>query len=94
MKRFIATMAFAAVLLTAQTGYAAERTITLSVENMSCPTCPYIVKKSLAAVNGVRDVAVSLENKTAMVTFDDAKTNVEALTDATFDAGYPSDLKN
>jgi mercuric ion binding protein len=94
MKRFIATMAFAAVLLTAATGYAAEKTVTLSVENMFCPSCPYIVKKSLAAVNGVKDVTVSLENETAMVTFDDVKTNVEALTDATFDAGYPSDLKN
>lgn len=29
----------------------------------------------------------------AKVTFDDAKTDVEALTKATADTGYPSDLK-
>jgi len=94
MKRLIAAMAFAATVLTASIGFAAEKTVTLAVENMYCPSCPYIVKKSLTAVDGVKEVKVSLEKKTALVTFDDAKTNVEALTNATFEAGYPSELKN
>jgi mercuric ion binding protein len=33
---------------------------------------------------------VSFEKKEAIVTYDDAKTNVEALTKATENAGYPS----
>lgn len=94
MKRLITIMAFAATLLTAGIGFAAEKTVTLAVENMYCASCPYIVKKTLASVSGVTKVDVSFEQKTAMVTFDDAKTGVEALTDATFDAGYPSELKN
>lgn len=85
-------MAFAATVLTAGMGSAAEKSVTLAVENMSCASCPYIVKKTLARVPGVTKVAVSFERKTAMVIYDDAKTNIEALTDATFDAGYPSEL--
>lgn len=84
--------AFAATVLTAGMGFAAEKSVTLAVENMSCASCPYIVKKSLARVPGVTKVDVSFERKTAMVDFDDTKTSVEALTEATFDAGYPSEL--
>lgn len=36
---------------------------------------------------------VSFEKREAIVTFDDAKTNSEALTKATEDAGYPSTIK-
>lgn len=77
-----------------QQAAANERTVTLQVGNMYCPSCPYIVKQSLAAVLGVKDVSVSFRNKTAIVTFDDTQTNVAALTDATFEMGYPSEVKS
>ena len=51
------------------------------------------VKRSLTKIDGVSKADVSLEQAEAMVTFDDAKTNVEALLKATKDAGYPSALK-
>ncbi|MFC2997384.1 mercuric transport protein periplasmic component, partial [Acinetobacter sichuanensis] len=35
----------------------------------------------------------SFDKRQAVVTFDDAKTNVQKLTKATEDAGYPSSLK-
>ncbi len=73
---------------------AADRTVTLQVDNMYCASCPYIVKRGLAAVPGVNDVSVSFRNKTAIVTFDDTQTNVAALTDATFEMGYPSEVKS
>ena len=73
---------------------AVGRTVTLQVDNMYCASCPYIVKQSLAAVPGVKDVSVSFRNKTAIVTFDDTQTNVAALTDATFEMGYPSEVKS
>jgi mercuric ion binding protein len=69
---------------------AAERTVTLGVDGMSCESCPYIVKQSLARVDGVKTVAVSFEKKIAVVTFDDARTDVSKLTRATADAGFPS----
>jgi mercuric ion binding protein len=52
------------------------------------------VKKSLLEVLGVTNVAVSAEDKTAVVTFDDSKTQVDALVKATTNAGYPSAPKS
>jgi cation transport ATPase len=48
------------------------------------------VKASLEAVPGVAKVVVSYQDKTAIVTFDDSKTDVKTLTDVTTSAGYPS----
>ena len=48
------------------------------------------VKSNLQSVPGVKAVSVSYEAKTAVVTFDDTKTNAEALKTATTNAGYPS----
>jgi mercuric ion binding protein len=73
---------------------AAERTITLAVQNMFCADCPFIVKKSLEAVPGVAKAMVSFKDKTATVTYDDGKADVKSLTDATTNAGYPSAPKS
>ncbi|MDD3577043.1 mercury resistance system periplasmic binding protein MerP [Halothiobacillus sp.] len=72
---------------------AAVRTVTLSVPGMYCAVCPITVKKALEKVPGVSQVNVSFEKKDAVVTFDDAKTNIKALEDATFEAGYPSTVQ-
>tara|TARA_R110002074_G_scaffold394621_1_gene582119 strand:+ start:1109 stop:1423 length:315 start_codon:yes stop_codon:yes gene_type:complete len=72
--------------------FAKEVTVTLSVPGMDCPACPITVRKSLEAVDGVIDAQTSLETRTAVVTFDDAKTNVPALIEATTNYGYPSKL--
>jgi mercuric ion binding protein len=74
--------------------FAAEKTITLAVKNMYCAACPHTVKASLQAVPGVKAVTVSFKDKTAVVTYDDTRTDVKALTAATTDAGYPSAPKS
>jgi mercuric ion binding protein len=75
--------------------FAAEQSVILSVSSMNCPVCPITVKKSLQKVEGVKSVAVSYENKTAAVSFDDQKTDIKSLLTATENAGYPSTvLKN
>lgn len=51
------------------------------------------VQRSLTRINGVTKVDVSLEKAEAVVSFDDTKTNIEALRKATGGAGYPSTLK-
>lgn len=92
------TRAFA--LLTVLLGFlvapavAASKTIILAIENMYCASCPYIVKETLSAMPGVADVEISFEDKTATVIFDDTKVDVNALTKATTDAGYPSAPKS
>jgi len=74
--------------------FAGDKTITLAVKNMYCAACPHTVKASLQAVPGVKAVTVSYKDKTAIVTYDDARTDVKALTAATTDAGYPSAPKS
>ena len=69
------------------------KTVTLSVPGMSCSACPITIKKALQKVEGVEKVAVTFDPKEAVVTFDDAKTTVGKLTEATANAGYPSTLK-
>jgi len=70
--------------------WAATQTATLSVPDMNCAACPITVKKALTKVPGVSKTEVSLDRREAKVTFDDTKTNVEALMRATRDAGYAS----
>ena len=76
-----------------QSAWAASKTVTLEVPGMTCAACPITVKTSLTRVEGVAKAEVSFEKKEAVVTYDDARTNVEALTKATEGAGYPSELK-
>lgn len=83
-------MSAAPVVLAAEAANAATKTVTLAVENMSCAACPITVRKSLEKVPGVAKAKVDFDTKTATVTFDPAKTTVEALTRATTAAGYPS----
>lgn len=94
MTKLIAATAFALGLLASSTVSAGERVVTLAVQNMYCAACPSTVKKSLEAVSGVAKVVVSYKDKTAVVTYDDARTNVKALTTATTNAGYPSAPKS
>lgn len=94
MTRPISCAVFALSLLGTSTAFAGERTVTLAVQNMYCAACPYTVKSSLEAVPGVAKVAVSFKNKTAVVTYDDTKAEVTALTIATTNAGYPSAPKS
>ena len=80
------------VVLAAQNKAAALKTVTLDVK-MFCGSCPYIVRKSLETVPGVAEAKADYDTQTATVTFDPQKTNVQALTEATANAGFPSALK-
>ena len=90
MKKLITLNALAAAL--SAPAWAATKTVTLSVPGMTCAACPITVKKALSKVAGVQKIEVSLEKREAIVTFDDAKTNADALTKATANAGYPSSV--
>lgn len=90
MKKLFAVLALATV---AAPILAATQTVTLSVPGMTCAACPFTVKKALSKVEGVSKADVTFEKREAIVTFDDAKTNVQKLTKATVDAGYPSSVK-
>lgn len=72
------------------------KTVTLSVDKMTCNMCPVTVKKALRKVGGVTDVSAKYEgdgNGWAKVTYDPSKVEIEDLTFATEMAGYPSRLQ-
>lgn len=60
------------------------------VENMTCATCPITVRRAMQGVDGVSDVTIDFEAKTATARFDPAQTTVETIAAASADAGYPA----
>lgn len=93
MKSFVALIASTLFCCQCSVANAAPQTVTLDVPTMTCATCPITVRKALTRVEGVIEARVSWQPREAVVTFDDAKTSVEALMRATANAGYPSTLK-
>lgn len=61
---------------------------TLRVDGMSCDHCVHAVKTAVGALDGVSDVAVSLEGKTVTVEYDDARATREQIKAAIDDQGY------
>lgn len=63
-------------------------TIDLKVEGMHCGGCVKSVTRVLGGVAGVSSAEVSLEEGRARVTYDPARTGVEAMKQAIERAGY------
>lgn len=94
MNKTFVTLLASLVLATAVAPVsAATRTVTLSVPGMTCAACPITVKKALTKVEGVSNVEVAYKQLEAVVTFDDARTSIHALEEASRNAGYPASLK-
>jgi len=72
---------------------AAQKTVTLGVPGMTCGACPITVKKAITRVDGVILAKVDFDKRQAVVTYDDAKADVEKIMQATANAGYPSSIK-
>lgn len=78
------------LLLSASLAAAEERSVTLAVQNMTCPLCPVTVRTAIEGVAGVNDVAVDFDSRTATVVFDDAEATIQEITEASRLAGYPA----
>lgn len=90
MRRLIAGLITAASLGIAANAAAAERSVTLEVEGMTCASCPYMVRQALLDVEGVISAEVSYERERARVAYDDEVADVDDLTRATGAIGFPS----
>src|SRR3546814_15434836 len=88
MKKLLTLFTFATFV--AAPAWAATKTVTLSVPGMTCAACPLTVKTALSKVEGVSKTDVTFDKREATVTFDDAKTTIQALIKATANEGYPS----
>ncbi len=72
------------------TGTAAWQTRTFTVEKMTCAACPITVRAAMRVVEGVREVKVDLESRTATVTFDPGIATPDDIAAASARAGYPA----
>ena len=61
---------------------------TYAVLGMMCAGCSARVEKTLASVEGVREVSVNLPGRSALVDFDEQQVTAEKLKDAVEKAGY------
>jgi periplasmic mercuric ion binding protein len=71
-----------------------KKFVTLSVFGMTCAGCASDVEKALQKVEGVQKTEVNYDQREAMVTYDDAMTGIEALTQATKQAGFSFEVKH
>ncbi len=67
-----------------------EVTQSFAVENMTCPACPFTVKKAMSRVEGVFSVTVDFDAKTATAVFDPTVTSAQEIAAASTNVGYPT----
>lgn len=61
---------------------------TFNTPSISCMSCMAKIEDALAPLDGVRDVAVDLDDHQVLVTFDETATNPTRIASAISDAGY------
>ncbi len=88
-KLLLGTAALAMMVFT-NAAKADMQTVTLKLDNFYCVSCAYIIQKTLAEIPGVAESKVSYARKTALVTYNDAKTKVADFTAATAELGFPA----
>jgi len=71
-----------------------DQTVTFDVDKMTCATCPIAVSKAMQRVDGVKNVEVSLENKSAVVTFSPGVTTAAEIGQASTDVGFPATVRS
>lgn len=86
MKTKIIFITLLATILT-MNGIAANKKVVYNV-SMHCESCQKRIEKNIAFEKGVKDMVVSLKDKTVAITFDDTKTNSEKLIAAFNKLGY------
>jgi mercuric ion binding protein len=71
-----------------------EQTAIFDVEKMTCATCPITVRKAMLPVDGIREVNVDLDSKTAVVSYDAELATPVEIGLASTDVGFPTSLRD
>lgn len=90
MKKVLDCVILAMIISAPSIAIAGEQTVKLSVPDMNCASCPYMVKQAISMLDGIEVVEATMKDRSATVTFDDALTNVDEIREATRSIGYPS----
>ncbi|MAB14819.1 cation transporter [Parvibaculum sp.] len=81
------------ILVSAAQAASSEHAATFDVPGMICALCPVTVRKAMESVEGVRQVEVDFDARTATVVFNPSVTTVEAIAAASANAGYPATVQ-
>ena len=90
MKSIWALAATFLLLTGASLASESDETVTFDVEKMTCATCPIAVRKAMQRVEGVIEVEVSMEDESAVVTYDPNVTTAAKIGQASTDVGFPA----
>lgn len=71
-----------------------EATVSFTVEKMTCATCPIAVRKAMERVEGVKEVTVDFDSKTAVVTYDASMTDASDIGAASTNVGFPATIRD
>ncbi len=86
-------MGIALMLLAAAPAWAGEKTATVKVYGMDCPSCAKGVAGSLKALPGVKSADVSVEKAQAVVVYEDTQVTLEQLKKRIEKSGYTTTPK-
>ena len=76
-------------IMACQSIIGAEKTVRFAVPGCLWPTTSLMVGTILSNINGVLEIDTDPANHTATVTFNQKKTNIEAIKKALSDGGFP-----
>ena len=62
--------------------------IKLNINGMHCEGCSSRLERILKNLEGVKDASVSLENKSAIITFDESVITENSIKEAILDGGF------
>ena len=89
---FLMLFLFASSFTVGDTNADSEKEIqaTFHVDKMTCATCPITVRKAMQRVDGVKEVSVDLDSKTATVIYDSSFTDAEKIAASSTNVGFPA----
>jgi len=80
-------------LLSGNTMAGEIQSVMLDVKDMTCASCPLMVKQALKKVHGVTKVYVDFKAQSAQVKFDPDKTRPDQFAKVVTEIGFPATVK-
>lgn len=90
MKNLLFTLG---ILLVSQTSLAKPQKACFIVEGMTCATCAITTKVAVKKLEGIKDIDVSVKDKSAIINFEDDQTTIGRIKEKIDSTGYQATQK-
>lgn len=87
------SIVFGLSFILAQVALAENKSACFNVEGMTCAACAVTTKAAVKKLKGIKDIQVSLDDKSAVIKFDDALTSSEEIKKKIDAVGYKATTK-